>query len=101
MTPDPAKPGPANPDAPKNQPLYIPPEERVTLDELKHRANQVSEFAVSETKRVTKDVFEENVTRIALITVGVVVVGLSLAYLMGSRAGRRAAMLPPGPEQLL
>lgn len=80
------------------QPLYIAPEERVTLDQLKHRADEITNLAVSESKRVAHDVYEENLSKAVLVAVGVVVVAASLAYFFGSRAARRAtASAPPQP----
>ena len=72
------------------QPLYIPPQERVTLDELKQRAVEVQNLAVVEAKEVVQEVYQQNVTRAALVAVGVVVVAASLAYYLGTRAARRA-----------
>lgn len=73
-----------------DQPLYIPPAEQVTLDELKQRAEQVKDLAVSDTKQVVREVYAQDVTRAALVAVGVVVVAASLAYFLGTRAARRA-----------
>ena len=78
MTPDPT-----------NQPLYIPPEERVSLDEIKQRAGAIQDLAVVQVKEVANEVYYQNVTRAALVALGVVVVAASLAYYVGSRAGRR------------
>ena len=75
---------------PKTQPLYIPPQERVSLEELKQRAVEVQNLAVAEAKVVVREVYEQNVTRAALVAVGVVVVAASLAYYIGARAARRA-----------
>lgn len=72
------------------QPLYIPPQERVTLDELKQRAVEVQNLAVVEAKEVVREVYEQDITRVALVAVGVVVVVASLAYYLGTRAARRA-----------
>jgi hypothetical protein len=77
------------------QPLYVAPEERVTLEQLKHRAEEISDLAVSESKRVANEVYEQNVTRAVLVAVGVVVVAASLAYFMGSSACKRALSAPP------
>lgn len=85
MTPDPAK----------NQPLYIPPEERVTIDELKQRVGQIQDMALVKTKRAVREIYEQDVTRAALVALGVVVVAASLAYYMGTRASRR---VPTGAE---
>ncbi len=79
------------------QPLYVAPEERVTLDQLKHRVGQISDLAVSESKRVANDVYEQNISKAALVAVGVVLVAASLAYFMGTRAAKRAAAAPPPP----
>jgi hypothetical protein len=79
------------------QPLYVAPEERVTLDQLKGRVEKIQNLALSETKRVANDVYDQNITRAALVAVGVVVVAASLAYFLGSKAGRRAATPPVAP----
>ena len=78
MTPDPTM-----------QPLYVPPEERVSLDELKQRATTVQNLAVVQAKEVVHEVYEQNVTRAALVALGVVVVAASLAYFIGRQAARR------------
>jgi len=77
------------------QPLEVAPEDRVTLDQLKHRAESVQDLAVSETKRVAKQVIEQDFTRKALIAVGTVVVIASLAYYFGRRAAQRITDLDP------
>jgi hypothetical protein len=78
MTPDPT-----------SQPLYIPPEERVSLDEIKQRAGTIQNLAVVQAKEVAYEVYEQNVTRAVLVALGVVVVAASLAYYVGSRAARQ------------
>jgi hypothetical protein len=82
-------------NADPKQPLYVAPEERVTLEQLKHRAEEISDLAVSESKRVAGVVYDQNVTRAVIVAVGVVVVAASLAYFMGSRACARALPAPP------
>lgn len=82
-------------DPAKNQPLYIPPEERVSLDELKQRVGQIQDLALAETKRVVQVTYEQNVTRAALVALGVVVVAASVAYFLGMQAGRRTPPVPP------
>ena len=79
-------------DPAQRQPLFIPPEERVTIDELKQRAEQVQDLALARTKRVVHDVYEQDVTRAALVALGVVVVAASLAYYLGTRASRRVTI---------
>jgi len=75
---------------PTDQPLYIPPNERVSLDEIKQRAVEVRDLAVVSTKEVASEIYEQNVTRTALVVVGVVVVAASIAFYLGTRAARRA-----------
>ena len=73
-----------------SKPLAVAPERRVTLEQLKHRAESVSNLAVSESKRVTSEIVGQDITRIAMIAVGTIVVVASLAYLLGRRAARAA-----------
>jgi len=82
-------------NADPKQPLYVAPEERVTLDQLKARVERISDLAVAESKRVANEVREENLTKVVLVAAGVVVVALSLAYFLGSRAARRATAGEP------
>jgi hypothetical protein len=83
-------------NADPKQPLYVAPEERVTLDQLKQRAEKISNLAVAESKRLANDVYERDLSRAALVAVGVVVVAVSLAYYFGTRVGRRQrAATPP------
>ncbi len=90
MTPDPKLGADA---AAKNQPLYVPPEERVSLDEIKQRVETVKNLAVVESKELVHEVYEQNVTRAALVALGVVVVAASLAYYLGTRAARRVVQV--------
>jgi hypothetical protein len=80
-----------SPDPAKRQPLYVAPEERVSLDEIKQRVEQIQDLALTQTKQVVNDVYEQNVTRAALVALGVVVVAASVAYFLGIRAARRHA----------
>ena len=79
-------------DLAKQQPLYVPPEERVTIDELKQRVEQIQDLALTQSKRVVSEVYEQNVTRAALVALGVVVVAASVAYFLGTRAARRVTI---------
>lgn len=83
------------PNSNPRQPLEMAPAERVTLDQLKQRAESVSNLAVSETKRVVNEVKEQDATRLAMIAVGTVVVIASVAYLLGRRAARAVADTAP------
>jgi hypothetical protein len=78
MTPDPT-----------TQPLYITPAERVSLDEIKQRVGAIQDLAVVQAKEVVHEVYSQDVTRAALVALGVVLVAASLAYYLGSRAARR------------
>ena len=71
------------------QPLYVPPEERVTLDEMKSHVERIQNLALTQGKQVVSDVYEQNVTRAALVAVGAVLVAASVAYYLGTRASRR------------
>ncbi len=82
---------------PRRTPPVVP-EERVTLEQIKHRAEEIGNLAINESKRIANDVYEQNVSKAVLVAVGVIVVAASLAYFMGSRAGRRAASPPPAPR---
>jgi hypothetical protein len=81
------------PDDAKRQPLYVPPEERVTVDELKQRADQIKDLALVRSKQIVREVYEQDVTRAALVAVGVVVVAASLAYYLGARVARRVTTI--------
>lgn len=73
MTPDPTTP-------------QTPPAERITLDDIKHRAGQVKDLAVTETKSAVASVIDTNETKTLLIIAGVVVVAASLAFFLGARS---------------
>ncbi len=68
------------------------PDERVTLDELKHRAEALKDLAVSETRAAVRRVFAEDSTKVVLAVAGAVVLAVSFAYLAGARAGARRRM---------
>jgi hypothetical protein len=78
-------------DPAKGQPLYVPPEERVTVDQIKQRVEQIQDLALTQSKQVVRDVYEKDVTRAALVALGVVVVAASLAYYLGTRVARQVA----------
>lgn len=66
------------------------PVERITLDDIKHRAETVKDLAVSDVKAAVGRVVSEDATRTLLIVAGVVVAAASIAYVLGSRRGARA-----------
>lgn len=73
-----------------------PAPEKITLDEVKNRAEDVRDLVVTETRRTTREVLESDPVRTALVVVGVVVAAASVAYFLGTRAGR-AAYRPAEP----
>jgi len=81
----------------KGQPLYVPPSERVSLDELKQRAGQIQDMALVQSKQVVREIYEANVTRAVLVAVGVVVVAASIAYFLGTQASRKITITNAPP----
>lgn len=71
------------------------PAERITLDDLKHRVETVTDMAVTDAKEMAAKVVSEDPGRTVLIAAGVVLLAVSLAYFLGTRSAQRAAM---GPE---
>ena len=71
-------------------------EPKITLEDVKHRAEAVRDLAKSEAKRATNTIMHERATQAVMVGVGVVAVLASLAYLMGTRKGR-ASCPPPLP----
>lgn len=59
-------------------------ERRLTVDDVRHHAEEVRDLALSEAKRVR----DEQGTRIVLIGAIAVVGVISIAYYLGTRAGR-------------
>lgn len=68
----------------------IAPVDRITLDDIKHRAETVKDLAVSDAKEAVGRIISDDATRTLLIVAGVVVAAASIAYLIGTRSGRRA-----------
>lgn len=62
--------------------------EKITLEDIRHRTEEVKDLAVSQTKDAAARVMAMDATRKALIVAGVAVAVISLAFLMGTRAGR-------------
>lgn len=63
-------------------------EERITIDDIRHRAEHVKSQALSEAKSAVDTVMGENGTRTLVMVAGLVVVAASLAFFLGSRSGR-------------
>ncbi len=67
-----------------------PPEERITVEDLKHKALAIQQVATEEVKRAVGT----STVRAVLVGAAVVAIALSLAYYVGSRAGAKAAEAP-------
>ncbi|PKQ16868.1 MAG: hypothetical protein CVT67_03655 [Actinobacteria bacterium HGW-Actinobacteria-7] len=65
-----------------------PPAERITLDQIRHRAEEIQDRAVADAKSAVAAVVDTDATRTLLVVAGVVVIAASLAYYLGSRAHR-------------
>ncbi len=59
-------------------------ETRLTIDDVRHHAEEVRDMAVSEVKRFR----DEQATRAVIVGLVVVVGAVSLAYYLGTRASR-------------
>jgi hypothetical protein len=66
-----------------------PPAERITLDQIVHRAEEVKAMAVTDVKSSVAEVLDSNETRTLLMVAGLVVFAASMAFYLGSRAGKR------------
>lgn len=67
-------------------------ESRVTIDDIRHRAESLQSKAVSEAKSVANSLVGEDGKRALLIAAGLVLVAASVAYYLGTRAGRSARL---------
>ena len=65
-------------------PVGPEPVAKITVDDLKHRAEAVKDIAIVQTKEGVSAVVEDNATRTLLIMAGVVIVAASLAFYLGS-----------------
>lgn len=75
-------------------PGRVEPTERITLDDIRHRAEEVKDLAVTESKEAAARVASLDATKVAMVAVGVAVLVVGLAYMAGSRsAARRASAL--------
>lgn len=58
---------------------------RLTIDDVRHHAEEVRDLALSEAKRLADDQASKALLIGAVVVIGVV----SLAYFLGTRSGRR------------
>lgn len=75
---------------PSLEPVPEDGQDKITLDDIKHRAQHVKDVTVTETKDAIGRVMAVDTSKQLLIAAGVVVAVVSLAYFMGARRGRRA-----------
>ncbi len=66
------------------------PVERVTLDDIRHKAEAVKHQAVEEAKGAAEAVVHSRDGQTLAIVAGIVVVAVSLAFFLGSRSARSA-----------
>ncbi len=64
------------------------PAERITLDDLKHRAEQVKDLAVNDARDAVATAFDTSEARTLLFAAGVVVAIASIAFFLGARSVR-------------
>lgn len=64
------------------------PAPRITLDDLKHRAESIKDLAVTDTKSAVNRVLDTDATKTLMMVAGVVLVAASFAYFLGTRTGR-------------
>lgn len=69
-------------------PASGPDEPKITLDDIKHRAEAVTDMAVSDAKQAVAMVANTDAAKKVMIAVGVVLAVASVAYFMGTRAAR-------------
>lgn len=62
--------------------------ERVTLDDIRHKAEAVKRQAVDEAKGAADSIARSPETQTLAIVAGLVVAAASLAFFLGSRSGR-------------
>jgi hypothetical protein len=63
-----------------------PATERITLDQIKHRAEAVKDLAVSDAKATVSAALDTDATRTLFMIAGIVVVAASMAFYLGSHS---------------
>ncbi|HET6352063.1 MAG TPA: hypothetical protein VFG89_08045 [Coriobacteriia bacterium] len=76
--------------------LELAAEPRVTVDDLRHRAENFKTQAMEEAKSAANAVVAQEATKTILVVAGVVIVAASLAYFLGTRRGRAAIVEQAG-----
>ena len=72
-------------------------EPKITIEDVKHRAEAVRDLAKSEANRAAHELMHEKVTQTVIAGVVVVAVLASFAFFLGTRKGRSSCSpsLPP------
>ncbi len=72
-------------------------EPKITIEDVKHRAEAVRDLAKSELNRTTNELMHEKVTQTIIAGVVVVAALASIAFFVGTRKGRSSCppALPP------
>ena len=65
------------------------PVDKITIDDVKHRAEAVKDLATLQAREAAEAVFEKNAGRTLLIMAGIAVVAASFAFYLGSKAACR------------
>jgi len=73
------------------QSQIVPAEDRITIDDVKHRAEAVRDLAVSEAKETARVIAHDQLTKTIVVGVVAVVALTSLAYYLGTRRYRPVA----------
>ncbi|MCL2503010.1 MAG: hypothetical protein FWE94_00105 [Coriobacteriia bacterium] len=77
-----------------NTPADNTPDRRVSLDEIRHKAEAVKSQAIREVRDATDTVVQSKEGQTLAIVVGIVVLAASFAFFLGSRlAAARAARI--------
>lgn len=72
-------------------------EPKITIEDVKHRAEAVRDLAKSEANRATHELMHERVTQTIIAGVVVVAAFASLAFFIGTRKGRSRCPAPAPP----
>ncbi len=72
-------------------------EPKITIDDVKRRAEAVRDLAKSEVRYATNEILHDRVTRTIMVGVAVVATLASVAYMLGTRKGKASCppALPP------
>lgn len=69
----------------------VPELPKITIDDVKHRAESVTDLAVSEAKGAVTRVTQTDGAKLAMFAVGAVVLVASVAFYLGTRSAQGSA----------